>query len=620
LTGSAALAVAVVGSAAHFAACSDGGAAQPDASDAPSDVGIDRCTVACEAAAAVCADVDAATCKAACSAKAIDTGDGSVPRDVLQCVERANADAAGDQCAAVAYCFRAPAATPFNPGPYGTLPKDTAGPFVIPTTEGDWDFEREWTGLDDYVFLVYGPGEAVYANGDYSVGLFKQSVSTELLAKSPKNVHYFFLPMSTATAGWPAARDAWIAQLAGVGGEWQKRVHFVDTGAKDLQGWVGDMMRTRVKTALPYKQYDTLGFAIDRFQRIREVGMLGQLVQNGITPKLSFLAYEPTYYDFEFGREQALSAEKSPTIVALAKAQTVYDAFEVEVNLPDANAMAGFDTLEVDLSMDCDHHRDGECGAWDYLSNLWVCDPPAVTDAGADANPDAGAPPWQCNTEIARWITSYWRETRWVTDISGMLAILKNGGKTHFKWYASGQWDPRKTNYVVSLALRFSNRGKGKRPTQAIPLWTGGPWNASYDAAHAAKQVAVSQTAKEVDLYVLDTGHGAAAGNCAEFCNHEHHFTVNGKEHLLSFPGAQSGLGCAQNVGKGVVPNQHGTWYFGRGGWCPGYEVAPWTVDVTSEITKGQSNALGYTTTFGGQAVDTGRGDIVLSSYLVTWE
>lgn len=619
LLGAMVVSLVVAGLAAQFFACSGGGDAPPDASDAPADVGPDRCAAACDTASAQCAELDLDACSATCNARAIDTGDGSVPRDVLGCLEVGTTDG-GNLCSAVLACLRPPPATAFNEGPYGTLPKDVAGPFVLPTTDGEWDFRREWTGTDSYVLLVYAPGVVVYPNGDYSAGLFKQSLQTALLASSPKNVHYFFLPQSSAEAGWPAVRDAWAAQAANAGGEWPKRVHFVDVGATELAGWIGDMMRTRQKSALPYKQYDTLGFAIDRFQRIREVGMLGQLAQNGIVPKLSFLGYEPAYYDFEWTREQGLLAEKSPTSIVLAKAQTVYDALEIEVNLPDSSAMAAFDTLEVDLSMDCDHHRDGECGAWDYLSGLLVCDPPAPVDAGADADPDAGPPPWPCNTEIARWVTSYWRETRWVTDISGMLAILKNGGKTHFRWWASGQWDPRKTNYVVSLSLRLSNRGKGMRPTQAIPLWTGGAWNAGYDAAHGPKNVTVPSTAKAVDLYVLDTGHGSSAGNCAEFCNHEHHFTVGGKEHLLSFPGAQSALGCAQDVGKGVVPNQHGTWYFGRGGWCPGRDVAPWIVDVTSEIAKGQNNTLGYSTTYGGQPVGVDRGTIVLSSYLVVWE
>jgi hypothetical protein len=188
------------------------------------------------------------------------------------------------------------------------------------------------------------------------------------------------------------------------------------------------------------------------------------------------------------------------------------------------------------------------------------------------------------------------------------------------RWWANGQFDPRKTNYTVSLSLRLSNRGKGRRPTRAVPLWSGGAWNASYDSAHPDKQVSIPASAKAVELYVLGTGHGAATVNCAEFCNHEHHFVVGAKESVLAFPGAATSMGCAADVAKGVVPNQHGTWYFGRGGWCPGQAVAPWVVDVTSSVTKGGDATVRYTTTYGGAPVTVDRGVVALASYLVVWE
>ncbi len=598
-----------VAATVHFVACGATEAqpadaavvAPPPAPDAPAD----PCAV-CATAQAACPALDLALCAKACASASVPGKDGGVARDVARCLTSAASD-----CKAVADCFRPPPLEPFREGPYGTKPKDTAAPFVLPTTRGEWDFKREWTGEDSYVFLMYAPGELA----EYSTNLYKGSLVRELLAKSPPNVHYFFLPLRRNT-GWEAARDRWQAEVDGVDGDWAARVHFIDTLAVDLPGWIGEMMKARVTAKLPYKQYDTMGFAIDRFQRIREVGMLGQLGQSGILPRLGFLANEPTYYNFEWERARALAAAPAPTVVSLAKARVVHDAFEIDAMLPDAATMASFDTLEVDLTTDCPNHRDGECGAWDYLSHLWVCDPPLPPDGGVD---DAGPPPWRCNTEIARWITSYWREGRWVTDISGMLPLLK-GGATHLKWYASGQFDPRRTDYEVSLSLRFSNRNKGMKPVAALPLWQGGAWNAGYDAAHPALQVEVPAGAKKVELYTLITGHGAATGNCAEFCDHEHLFTINGKTEKRSFPGAQTALGCAAEVGKGVVPNQLGTWYFGRGGWCPGLDVAPSVVDVTAAVKSGQTNDLSYKTTFAGQPVDTNRGNIVLSSYLVVWK
>jgi len=31
--------------------------------------------------------------------------------------------------------------------------------------------------------------------------------------------------------------------------------------------------------------------------------------------------------------------------------------------------------------------------------------------------------------------------------------------------------------------------------------------------------------------------------------------------------------GCADRVAQGSVPNEHGTWQYGRAGWCDGQQV-----------------------------------------------
>jgi hypothetical protein len=169
--------------------------------------------------------------------------------------------------------------------------------------------------------------------------------------------------------------------------------------------------------------------------------------------------------------------------------------------------------------------------------------------------------------------------------------------------------------------LRFSNKGRGMRPVEAIPLWQGGDWNANYDAMHAPISVNVPSGLRKVELYTLVTGHGGVQPtNCAEFCNHEHRFAVGGMEHIINFPESQTSDGCADRVNEGVVPNQHGTWYYGRGGWCPGLDVAPHSFDVTGNVTSGAMNELRYTTRFQGRPVSASLGNIVLSSYLVYWQ
>lgn len=48
-------------------------------------------------------------------------------------------------------------------------------------------------------------------------------------------------------------------------------------------------------------------------------------------------------------------------------------------------------------------------------------------------------------------------------------------------------------------------------------------------------------------------------------------------------------FGYQAKVLQGVVPNQFGTWPFGRAGWCPGQHVDWWDVDVTSWLKSGEN-------------------------------
>ncbi len=568
-------------------------------------------------------------------------------------------DVAGDTslpCDANDTCPRRPPTVPFSMGPYGNLPRNIAGDFTVPTTDGDWNFRSAWTGDDSFLFLTYAPGYLRFANGmDYFSVLFAQDI-VDLLVTSPRNVHFVFM-WYRDEPGFQRVRTTWTdavnALPAADRDHWLSRIHWVTTRVDQLEtgSWVGELVRYRLRTMLPYKRYDPFQWAIDRTQRVREVGQLGRLATGGLNPQLAFLAHEAEYYNFEVDRERSLTMNRA-TVVDMLRDERVTDTRDFEAVLPSAPDMAGFDTLEVDLTNHCENHRDGECGAWDYLSHLWICDDPAGggADAGADGSVDAptdatgatdaddvspdavdaaadvvptdtGPPPLRCDTEIARWITSYWREGRWVTDISGMLPFLRAGGRQRFRFYASRQFDPRPAQYVVSLSLRFSNRARGMRPVDARRVLVGGNLDTMYNTNHTPVSFTVPAGIRRVDLYALVTGHGGEpVQNCAEFCNHQHHFVVNGTDNLLQFPEARSLDGCANRVDAGVVPNQHGTWYFGRGGWCPGLDVAPYVVDVTRTLRSGMPNDLNYRATIGGAPPVRPSGNIVMSAYLVFWQ
>ncbi len=93
-----------------------------------------------------------------CADRCVRPSELCAPFDLAACV--ANCDeacllAAGDECIAARRCGRAAPTRPFASGPYGTAVKDLAGPVTIPTSEGDWAFDKEWTGDDSYVFLAH---------------------------------------------------------------------------------------------------------------------------------------------------------------------------------------------------------------------------------------------------------------------------------------------------------------------------------------------------------------------------------------------------------------------------------------------------------------------------------
>lgn len=464
-------------------------------------------------------------------------------------------------------------AVPFAAGPYGSARGELAGDFTLPTLAGDWGFQASFTGCETLVVI---PDVTPYTKG-FSKGLWDQDAA-ELLAKSPSNVHYFFVVTSTESAATALTRltalkgqmDAALAarpepERAG----WARRLHYVNKPAAALTGWAGALLKS-----------PGVGFGIDRFQRIREIGSPSDPArydqQKGwFSPNLSFIAYEARAYEFAWKREAALSAEKKVLVIPVLDDKTATATHEGDASFPDPETMKLFDTMELDLSLGCEKGLESSaCPPWDYITRLTLCDEADVT---------------RCDTEVGRFITPYAREGRWITDESPMLALFAGGGTRHLRWNSQNA-------YRVKLEIRLSNSGKGSSPKEATFLFAGGDFNATYNDNYAPKTVAIPADAKRVEIYATITGHGwgAEVENCAEFCAHEHHFTVNGKEYVKENPAAGSETGCADAVDRGALPNQFGTWFYGRGGWCPGLDVTPWVVDVTSQVKKGQDNVFTY--------------------------
>lgn len=643
-----------------------------------------------------------------------------------------------DLCAAEGLTVR-----PFQTGGAG-LDFDTLAPdFTFNTTAGTFTLSERFSGCDSYVFINY------YEPNKYPVNLTSASKIAELLEASPKNVHYFILSysqgadtiseeMTELSEKFQKARESLDESQSA---HWADRVHFVLDSGWDAD-WIGALNQSYYIDG----QFVLWSASIDRFQQVRENGYFCDPATGWEQCPPIFLVYEPEYFNFESDRADVMDAEADVTVLEVFNDELLSDGGwagvrgVAEVTLPDAATMKGFDTLELDLTLNCTDYPSGtQCPAWDYLVYAYLCE---ADDPNTDTDESQ-----TCDVELGRWITTYWRPGRWVHDVSPFLAMMQEGGPRKIAFYTQQP-------YRVSLDLRLSNRGKGVRPVSMTKLWGGGTFNegynyqkhhsfdgttwtsyilegeednfsvVSYDPAagaltlkaaasneyrggrysrvflslgvdglsmcwaendapsqeeaettpapdlldlaagceggawelltaadgaepsevtgdwvelinpsHAPISVAVPADAAKVELMTVVTGHGF--GNtkeaCAEFCDHQHRFTVNGdyevtKEH----PTAGTRWGCAEQVySEGVIPNQSGTWVYGRAGWCPGLEVDLWTVDLTGVAEAGETSELSYTGLFEGRAMfepqyNSGYGStdayILLTSYLVTYE
>ncbi len=62
----------------------------------------------------------------------------------------------------------------------------------------------------------------------------------------------------------------------------------------------------------------------------------------------------------------------------------------------------------------------------------------------------------------------------------------------------------------------------------------------------------------------------------------------------------------AMQVLQGIIPNEHGTWQYGRNGWCDGQNVRPWLAEVTADLRAdgGGDNVVEYAGLFEGHDPD----------------
>ena len=453
-------------------------------------------------------------------------------------------------------------------GPMQVVPQ-----FTFPTLNGTFNFNNRWTGHDVYFFMF----KYTDANGNSNAATWGQNPG-KFIRNLPLNTHLFYGSFDNSYHNDVIQqRNAVLAGLTtSEEAHWDDRIHYIDIDASNLGGGIGSMIGS-------FNNPFFMG--IDRFQLARETGSLYAWTTQSNDPY--HLSFEPNQWVAEFPTKVR---ELDPAVHAVTVMDFQrhtggwgggYSSFtNATFDLP--NDLSTYDTLEVYHEHACYERTNryqksdgtyGGCHEWDYLAYLFIC----------DRDNDS-----ICNTESVRWITTYGREGMWLTDISPYLFMLNDGEDRRFKYAGANKGD-------LTVTFLFSNWGSGTRAVNATYAFSGGQFDGTYnDETKYTRQLnfTVPPQATSVEIVATITGHGFNQdnANCAEFCDHQHHYTMGQHTTYEWHPIVYSREGCENEVNNGVVANQFGSWPFGRAGWCAGQDVKQWRYDITDWVDNSTNN------------------------------
>ena len=453
-------------------------------------------------------------------------------------------------------------------GPMQVVPQ-----FTFPTLNGTFNFNDRWTGHDVYFFMF----KYTDSNGNSNAATWGQNPGT-FIRNLPLNTHLFYGSFDNSYHNdMIQQRNSVEARLSNSEeAHWNDRIHYIDVDASNLGGGIGSMISS-------FNNPFFMG--IDRFQLSRETGSLYAWTTQSNDPY--HLSFEPNQWVAEFPTK---IREQDPAVHAVQIMdfqrhaggwQSGYSSFaNATFDLP--NDLTSYDTLEVYHEHACFERTNryqksdgsyGGCHEWDYLAYMFIC----------DRDNDS-----VCNTESVRWITTYGREGMWLTDISPYLFMLNDGEDRRFKYAGANKGD-------LTVTFLFSNWGSGTRAVNGTYAFSGGQFDGTYNnESRYLRQMnfSVPSYATSVEIVATITGHGfnKDTANCAEFCDHQHYYTMGEHQTYEWHPIVYNNEGCENEINNGVVANQFGSWPFGRAGWCAGQDVKQWTYNITDWVDNGANN------------------------------
>ena len=440
----------------------------------------------------------------------------------------------------------------------------------------EWDFEQNWTGNESYIFIQF---DVTVASSNTLWGS-NTNFGDDLLNISPDNVHYFFISNRTQyEEDVQQMKDLYDGLLSNLSEEdqqhWSTRLHFINQKTINLNNWLEDALNGEY------------AIAIDPFQRIRQIGYLGNPASFTGT-YVNYLAHEALYFNHELETFSENGAEYDEFTIFERTHYTGGWAASIDGTISIPTDLSNYNKLEVELLRGCPdadmNYDDDGCDDYDRIARLYLCD--------IDGS--------NCY-EIAKWITPFDRQPHSLTNITPFLSAFRsNSGQEKVLRFQESGWP----NSLLTLKLRFHTGDTSQgSPQEIYSMWNGTvQFNPDYDNNRPTTVFTVPNNATKVEFVSYITGHGWGSSgcfNCCEFCNSRHQFSVNGGvyEFNQEFPDASSSNHCMNPntiESTGVIPNQYGTWGYGRAGWCPGRDVDPYIIDITDYISIGDENVIDY--------------------------
>ena len=513
----------------------------------------------------------------------------------------------------------------WNLGPYQSNAFGTAGDFTISTTSGSYSFSSSWTGEHTYLFIFN------YKSSSYMSSLWNQDVG-QLLENTPSNTIIIFgsfdSDYSSDISSMENRVQNWLSsQNQETRDSWNGRILYMNQRASTSGGSLGDIIN----------EWSTFYYGIDRFQRWRQIGNLLDWSQgNSCCYRFHYIANEPQMWNSEF-TTQLRPQDPGITTVDVWKGERHRGGWDysstggyhsyMNATLPEPIMMERFDTLEVHHEHRCTDRRDrygiddngdgstdrySGCHEWDRLQKFSLC-------ANTTSN--------SCGTEVVRYITTYGREGQWTSDISPYLFMFLDGGDQRFR-YSGAEGG----NLVITLMFSSWDEDDS-RPVRGELAFNinNVKFNSNYnnESTHNRRHNVDSNTWHSVSIVAAITGHGFGndPNNCAEFCNHEHRYSMNGYDITEDHPMTQNSSsntdqeGCQKTTDQGTVANQLGSWPYGRAGWCAGLDVKLWIYDISHWINPTGTNELLYQGLFNGaQYQETSNNPYIVGTVWIVYE